>query len=691
MLEFKLQGKESDHVELTAALQKARLDSERKSSKVERLESERKGLEEAVKGVQQQMSIMCVENATLLSSLDKNCMESFLLHRSLEEKMNQMSSTFDQLEALQSLLERNEKRATQLEEALRGSRFDSKNKTREIERLAKELASNKAVLQESKKSIVLLKQEVSSSKSHIVKLSDTKHQLEESGVQMVEQISNLLSNNEDLSNLVQIKTDIILALESKLKEANDLNVVLEENLNTVKVDKQSLNENIEFASIQIDMIKEEMQDLADKLSDANKQISQMSSNNAMLKSSLDEKIKANDDLEKYNEDKHQQVKELMNEITTKIAELERKEKEFVAVKQDMAELDHILNKRIDGLNEKLAAAETEKQDLLMKSEEMKERISTIISENATLQTIVGKKDLANKELEQLVRKKEHNISTLTETRRLLESEMIVNKGQVIQLERALEEAQSDKMGLEFLIKEANSTSRKFELEYAASVEKLELFELVISQKDQVASELLEALNEVMLSSDDRDEELAVLTDENNELSAKLDEANIKISRMHSKMQGLRTERNNAMARVHGLISGNSSRLETKVKEVSTRIDSDFAALQQRVDILDADILILQSKNKSLETENAKLRDDKKEAEERILSLEETKAKKVSFSSTCAPPGAFLGAASRYGVKTCSLSPVSSYTSGSGFFDPEVAEQVTKALELAKKKLNKGSE
>jgi hypothetical protein len=38
-----------------------------------------------------------------------------------------------------------------------------------------------------------------------------------------------------------------------------------------------------------------------------------------------------------------------------------------------------------------------------------------------------------------------------------------------------------------------------------------------------------------------------------------------------------------------------------------------------------------------------------------------------------------------------VSPASSYTSGSGFFDPEVAEQVSKALELAKLKLKKGSE
>jgi DNA repair exonuclease SbcCD ATPase subunit len=317
---------------------------------------------------------------------------------------------------------------------------------------------------------------------------------------------------------------------------------------------------------------------------------------------------------------------------------------------------------------------------------MREKLATVSSDKASLQTKLGKNALANEELEKSAKKKQQQISTLIEARGNLESVLKVKQEQVIKLEKALEQAQANEEEVTFHIKEVNSKYRKLELDYAASVEKVELFELVISQKDKVASDLLEALKEMMSSSDERDEELAVLTDENNELVSKLDEANVKISRMHSKMQGLRMERNNAIARMQGLISGNSSLLETKVKEVSTRLDAEFAELQQRVESLDADMAELKSKNKCLEKENAVLRDSKKVAEERIAALEEAKVKRVKFSATCAPPAA--GGPFGNGGKIRPISPASSYTSSSGFFDAEVAEQVAKALELAKQKLNK---
>jgi chromosome segregation ATPase len=637
------------------------------------------------------------ENAVLLSSLDEKCIESFELERSLDEKKEQVSMMIEQMDALESMLQRSGQRAAELEETVQDSRFDSKNKAREIERLNKELSLNTSVLQESKKNVDSLQNEV-------VRLSDA-----------AEQVSKLLSDNEGLSNLVEVKTTIIGDLEIQLQEANDLTSVLEKELGTVKFENQALNEKNEELGHQVESIEAKKQDitsmmqeqvavleaekqeLTDKMSDASEQISKISSENATLRSSLGEETMTNRDLEQSNEEKQQQVMKLIEEVELVTAskceleaELKKKVTEVATLEQEMQESTGSLTKQIDELSEQLVAVESIKESLVESSDKMKEQISAITSENATLQTALGEKGVKNQELGQLVTEKENLISKLIEERRLLESDMKTKREQLTQLEKALEEAQSNKKELECQIKEAISKSRKSELDYAASAEKVELLELVISQKDKVAADLLEALNEMMTSSDDRDEELAILTDENNELGAKLDEANVKISRMHAKMQGLRVERNNAIARVQEMISGNSSLLETKVKEVSTRLDSEFAELQQRVESLDADILELQSKNENLERENNKLRKDNDAAQERIASLSSAK-KHVTFSATCAPPND-LGIIASGGMKHSTfVSPASSYTSGSGFFDPEVAEQVSKALELAKLKLKKGSE
>ncbi|KAL7457478.1 hypothetical protein ACHAWC_010419 [Mediolabrus comicus] len=631
------------------------------------------------------------ENAVLLLSLDEKCIESFELERSLDEKKEQASMMIEQMDALESMLQRSGQRAVELEETVQGSRFDSKLKAREIERLNKELSLNTSILQESKKNVDSLQNEV-------VRLSDA-----------AEQVSKLLSDNEGLSNLVEVKTTIIGDLEIQLQEANDLTSVLEEELGTVKFDNQALNEKVEELGHQVESIEAKKQDitsmmqeqvavleaekqeLTDKMRNASEQISKMSSENATLRSSLGEETMTNRDLEQSNEEKQQQVTKLIEEVELVTAskceleaELKRKVTEVATLEQEMKESTRSLTKQIDELSEQLVAVESIKESLVESSDKMKEQISAITSENATLQTALGEKGIKNQELGQLVTEKENLISKLIEERRLLESDMKTKKEQLAQLEKALEEAQSNKKELECQIKEAISKSRKSELDYAASVEKVELLELVISQKDKVAADLLEALNEMMTSSDDRDEELAILTDENNELGAKLDEANVKISRMHAKMQGLRVERNNAIARVQEMISGNSSLLETKVKEVSTRLDSEFAELQQRVESLDADILELQSKNENLEKENTKLRKDNDAAQERIASLSSAK-KHVTFSATCAPPND-LGIIASGGMKNSTfVSPASSYTSG------KVAEQVSKALELAKLKLKKGSE
>lgn len=111
----------------------------------------------------------------------------------------------------------------------------------------------------------------------------------------------------------------------------------------------------------------------------------------------------------------------------------------------------------------------------------------------------------------------------------LESMLQKKEREVIKLKQAVGENRAELNTLSSGIKESTSKGKKFELDYKQSCEKLELLELVISEKDKVAKELLEALNDVMASSNDRDDEFAMLSAENDELAVKIDEANAKVS------------------------------------------------------------------------------------------------------------------------------------------------------------------
>ena len=159
-----------------------------------------------------------------------------------------------------------------------------------------------------------------------------------------------------------------------------------------------------------------------------------------------------------------------------------------------------------------------------------------------------------------------------------------------------------------------------------------------------------------------------------------------------------------MTRMHGSISGNASLLESKVKEVSARLSSEIAEMQEQVESLTANVSDLKSKNKQLAKENAQLRKDNN-----LLEDEKNRAaaKKVTFSATCAPPttsaiksfsGAdqfpdiFQGGLEQVDKNIADPSPASSVTSASSaFIDPEVAAQVSKAIEWARNRKAGSSE
>ena len=171
------------------------------------------------------------------------------------------------------------------------------------------------------------------------------------------------------------------------------------------------------------------------------------------------------------------------------------------------------------------------------------------------------------------------------------------------------------------------------------------------------------------------------------MAKKVESAETKISNMHSKIQSLRMERNAAVAKMQAFLSGNASQLDSKVKEVSARLDSEFAQTQQQMDALHAEVTALQDKNRCLVEENAKLQNDNQSAAARISSMmEDFKEKKVTFSATVPPP-----AANAADKGTKSFSPASSFTSGSCYIDPEVAARVSRALESARNRKSKNDE
>lgn len=175
--------------------------------------------------------------------------------------------------------------------------------------------------------------------------------------------------------------------------------------------------------------------------------------------------------------------------------------------------------------------------------------------------------------------------------------------------------------------------------------------------------------------------------------------------MHSKIQQLRAERNTVMTRMHGSLSGNASLLESKVKQVSARLSSEVAEMQEQVESLTTNVSDLKSKNKQLAKENTQLRKENNLMEE---EKNRAAAKKVTFSATCAPPttsvmnasfsGAdqfpdiFQGGLEQVDKNISDPSPASSVTSASSaFIDPEVAAQVSRAIEWARKRKAGSSE
>ena len=81
--------------------------------------------------------------------------------------------------------------------------------------------------------------------------------------------------------------------------------------------------------------------------------------------------------------------------------------------------------------------------------------------------------------------------------------------------------------------------------------------------------------------------------------------------------------------MHQSLSGNASLLETKVKDVSSRIGAEVTELQVEIDSLKAEVTDLLSKNKQLEQENTQLR-----TEYKMLDEEKSRGvkKSVSFST-----------------------------------------------------------
>ena len=528
---------------------------------------------------------------------------------------------------------------------------DSENKDSKTERLTQSnahlqrlndglqstLTSNEAKLAEAESEVATLKESernlLDYKESAVARIEELQTALTESEKQMGETKANTFCLQEEKLALVKSNKDLAERVVMLSSNIEDLNCIVEEKSGKI----EAISENNDKLLSEIASLKEQYADSNAKsgsiINDMRSQLKEANDSKAELEANLGTAAVAND----------------------------------------------TLIKKVDELTEEVDTIKSEKQRLTDTVDDMTKQLSSVGAEKAKWQALLNEVVSANNKLGKKIEHNKKKIASLADelgkmagVKADLESMLQEKEQQVGNIDKELRATRSGLKDIASQLQDSNARAKKFEVEYKAGLEQKELLELVIIQKDKVATDLLEALNEVMATSTDRDEDYEELSAENETLSAKLDEASAKIHRLNSKIKELRGERNTAVSRMQGLLSGNSSLLESKVKDVSARLDSEVAEMQKKVESLEADVFDLQSKNHVLVRENEQLQDDNKEAARQIAALEKRFVKKVTFSATAHASDV-----------TDALSVGASSSASSAFFDPAVVEQVSKAIEWAK--------
>ena len=540
--------------------------------------------------------------------------------------------------------------------------------------------------------VIDLESKLEDSQANRACLEDEKANLNKSNAALIQRLAKASAENEEKNATIE---DMNNLADAAMKQAIDRSGDLE---SQVAMLQRQLHESM----VQSAKYEEENRDLKNRLYAAEENAEKSTQENT-----------ESDDLVADLESRVLDMIVENRKVTTSVEELQSKV-DTVTKERDVAQ--STVMELISGNENTVQILETlqsEKDELLNKLNEAEETFKVCESEKYAH---LNASALANKNREMETAKYSTEIADMS-------AKTLELEGKIESLTADLNLSKSELEETKSKLESALSRSKMLELEYRTTMGMLEVTK---GDKDKVAADLLGALNGVITSSNDRDRELTAqlttLTTEKDELASKVEIANAELNEMHDLVKTLKAEKNSALAKVNDLVLANATVFESKVNEVSCRLDSEFAQSQEQMDKLNAEITDLQGANWRLTKENTQLHSDKKIAEARAAKLEETKAlleesnsqlkvgkamaetreaslkqtsaaleeikatKRVTWSSFASVAQINSNALNNE-LSSRPMSPASSCTSGSDFVDPSIAEQVNKALDWARSRRN----
>eukprot|EP00986_Skeletonema_menzelii_P015131 scaffold11063_cov116-Skeletonema_menzelii.AAC.5 len=587
-----------------------------------------------------------------------------------------------------------------------------------------------------------LKEEVSRSSTQVVTLTKEAEELRKFKADAEVRIDLLQSTMTEYSHQ-------FIALEAKLEESQAARACLEDEKTNLKESNAELVQRLAAASAENDekdAAIEDMSNQADAAMEAAINRSRdLESQVAMLQRRLQESMVQSSKFEEENRDLKNRLfaveknAEMLLQQNTEsddlVVELESRVLDMIVENRKITTSKEELQSKVETVTKERDFAQATVMELMSGNKKTAEMLETLQSEKDELSTKLDEAEKTFKacESEKLAhlnasavanREKERETAKLGTELAAMSANALELEGKVDSLTADLNLSKSELEETKAKLESALSRSKMLELEYRTTMGMLEVTK---GDKEKVAADLLEALNGVITSSNDREREssahLTALTTEKDELANKVLTITAELNEMHALVKTLKAEKSSALAKVNDLVIANATVFESKVNEVSCRLDSEFAQSQQQMDKLNAEIAELQGANWRLTKENTQLHSDKKIAEARAAKLEETKAlleesnsqlkvgkamaeiREASLKETSAAlkeikaakrltTWSSFASVSQTNSKTLNeerasrpMSPASSCTSGSDFVDPTIAEQVNKALDWARSRRN----
>jgi len=676
---------------------------------------------------------------------------------SLEEEVVKLEEATRDVE---TQLRKKEMDLLQLEDSAQTFNNELQSKNSEIEELMKESCDLREQIHSLQGSVFILQECVAAKEKAVEEADAYSSALKEEVSCSTTQLTKLAKESEELLKFkadAEVRIDLlrhtmteyshqVIDLEAKLEESQVARACLEDEKTNLKESNTNLVKSLAKVSAENEKKDATIEDMSNQVDAAIKaaidRSGDLESQIAILQRQLHDSTMKSARLEEENRDMKNRLDAaeenaerltqentesdiLVNDLESRMLDMIVERREMMSSMKEMqSKVDAVMKERdsarstvlelMSGNEKKVEILETlqlEKVEVLTKLEEAEEKLKICDSEK---NDYLNASALANREREREAAKYSTEISAMLAKTLQLEGDVESLTTNLTLSKSELEETKSK-------LESALARSKMLELEYRTT---LGMLEVTKGEKDKVATDLLEALNGVIASSNDKDREsaarLIALTTEKDDLVKKVSKMNSELNEMHALVKTLKAEKNAALAKVNDIVLSNTTVLESKVKAVTCRLDSEFGEFQQELDKLNAEIIDLQGQNWRLNRENTQLHSDKKKLEARATTLDEAKAsleetnyqlkigkakaetreaslketrqtlevikavKHVSWSSYASAAQIKSNALSK---EIASQLDTASSCTGSSFVDPDIAEQVNKALERARQRRN----